>query len=235
MEEKVVNNEYMENALKSVSDELLAKKKRRNLITFSVIASLCLALVIIVLTMSVVRVNIKPYFIKPSSTIEVTIDGKDSTYDDGLNEENYNKLVNAINGSFETQYLSALFAGDVGGYKIEEDKHKNEKFYSSFSDGVGSGKSSALETYLGENYVHFQYNELQTLYSANGEKYESVVSLGGKTIEYRDIYFTISSVDEWSKTTFYFGSCTNRSHYIFSITVSANTYQIYKLINDLQK
>lgn len=235
MEEKVVNNEYMDNALKSVSDEMLAKRKRRNLITFSVISSLCLALVIIVVTMSVVRVNIKPYFIKPSSTIEVTIDGKDSTYDDGLNEENYNKLINAINGSFETQYLSALFAGDVGGYKIEEDKHKNERFYSTFSDGVGTGMYSTLETYLGKNYVHFQYNELQTLYSANGEKYESVVSLGGKTIEYRDVYFTISSVDEWSKTTFYFGSCTNISNRIVSITVSANTYQIYKLINDIQK
>lgn len=235
MEEKAVNNEYVDNALKSVSDEILAKKKRKRLITFSIISFICLALVITITTMSVAQTNTKPYFIKPQNTIEVTISGTPTLYEKSRNEDEYNKINATINSSFTTNYLSALFAGETSAYKIEEDKHKNEKFYQSIAGGVGSGKSGTLTNYLGNNYVHFQYSELQTLYLANGREYKSVVVSGSKTIEYKDVYFTISTTDGWSETTFYFGACTNRTNALLSITVSANTYPIYELVSGLQK
>ncbi len=234
MEEKAVNNQHVDNVLKSVSDEILAKKKRKRIISFSIITFLCFALVVTIVTMSVVRVNLKPYFIKPSNEIEVTIDSTKTTFEKSLNETNYNKVAKHIDDSFISTYLSALFAGDAGAYKIEEST--SEKFYLTFSSttGEGSGIHQNLSSKLGKNYVHFQYDSLQKLYSANGKEYTSVIVQGDQTIEYRDVYFTLSSEDAWTETTFYFGSCTNRANALLSITVSANTYAVYQFVNSLQ-
>lgn len=233
MEEKTVNNAQVDNVLQSVSDEILAKKRRKRLISFSVISFLCLALVITVVTMSVVNINVKPYFIKPSNEIVVTINGTKTTFVKSLNEKDYNKVTTLIDNSFANNYLSSLFSGELGGYDIVEN---DEQFYSTFSSTTkeGSGIHKNLSDKLSQTYVHFRYDDLQTLYSSNGKAYTSIKEHEDKTIEYRDIYFTISSEDVRTQTTFYFGSCTNRQNKMFSITVNANTYQLYQFVKGLQ-
>lgn len=231
MQENITQNNNVDNILKSVSDDILEKRKKRRMITFSVLSAICLALVITVITMSVVKINLMPYFVQPSTKIEVVVNGEHTaTFNKTLSEGNYNKLVKEIEDSFDKVYLNALFSGEAGGYGIKE---TTDKFYSSYSDGVGSGKSSSLSSKLGKNYIHYQYDELQTLKTSKGRNYTSVYATGNNTIEYRDVYFTISQEDEWTETTFYFGSCTNRGNYTFSITVTANTSGVYSLVQGI--
>lgn len=231
MEEKTVNqNEHVDNVLKSVSDEILEKRKRKRIITFSILSFVCLALAITIITMSVVKIDLKPYFVEEPNKIEVTINGSSVPTLFMEDTEEYQKTINLYNKSFVTNYLSALFGGEAGAYKIEE---TTDKFYSTFSDGSGSGMSSVLKNKLGKNYVHFNYNTKQKLFTSDKKPYTSVKYTENYEIEYVDLYFTISSEDTWAETTFYFGSCYNLSNRIFSITVSANTYSIYNFVNKL--
>lgn len=232
MEENMTNSEQVDNVLQSVSDEILAKRKRKRLISFSVVTFLCFALVFTIIMMSVIKINLKPSFVKPAGEIEVVINKQHATFEESFGKENYDKLNRTINNAFKTTYLTALFSGEAGGYKINE---TSDRFYASFVNGEGSGLYSSLQSKLGNNYVHFQYDELQTLKKSNGKDYTSVVVQGNQIIQFRDVYFTISNSDEMTKTTFYFGSCTNRENKTFSITVSANTSSIYEYVNSIQK
>lgn len=222
MEEKTSHIEHIDDVLKSVSDEVLAKKKKKRIISFSIISSICLALVITVITMSVVEISTKPSFIEKPNAITVTINKSESSYIS--DNEKYNDLWEIINDSFSTKYLSALFGGDLG-YKIEEDKYKTTTFKKFLSNGDE----------LGSNYVCLKYDNPKTLYTSQGQKYKSVVTIGEKVIEFNEVYFTISDNNTWEDTTFYFNACSGRTDAVLSITARANTYSIYQFVNNRSK
>ena len=229
MEEKQqVNQSKVDDVLNSVSDQMLAKKKKKKVITFSILSFVCLALALTFIIMSVVNIDLKPYFIANADKIEITLQNGGAIFLDG--EDGYDKVNQKINSSFDTNFLSALFAGEVGSYKITE---TTDKFYNAFTGGYGTGMSSVLREKLGDNYIHFSYEEKQMLYNANKKPYTSVRSAEEYKIKFVDVYFPISDTNETGDVTFYFGSCEDLANRIFSITVKANTYCIFNYVNNL--
>lgn len=236
--ETIEQNENVDKVLTSVSDEYLRKKKRNKIITFSSISLFVLALAIVIITLSCVKIDLKPFFIAdPTNNAEVYIDNKleFTTIDDASEQE----FLEIYEDSFKTSILTAMFTGKLGDYEINEEK-TSVKFYSDTTNG--SGMSDTLKNNLGSNYVHLYYGTSQRLYSADGSLYYSNANTNEYQLSYNDVYFNISSENHEHELTFYFGAYCEDGQYIsrpkakiVSITIRANTYSLYKFVTGVEE
>lgn len=218
-----------ENVLNSVNDQIMKKKKRKRQIIFSIISAVVLALAITIITLSSIKIDLKPFFISQPSRIEVTLNSQSVPWLYTEEDEEYAKINNLFNNSFKTNYMTALFSGEYGNYEVVE---TSDKFYSSYSDGVGSGMSSTLKSNLGSNYIHFYYATSQQVYNHDKTLYHSNRNTAEYTIEYVDVYFSLEANDD-GNVTFYFGSTGALSNKIVKITVSANISALYNYVAEL--
>ena len=232
MEENVNQNQNVDAVLSTVSDEYLRKKKRNKKITLSVILLFVLALSVVIITLSCVKTNLKPYFLSEPSNIEVYIGGT-RQYSTAPTDENYEQFYDIYQKSFNSNFLTALFTGKLGSYEVYE-SDSLESFYSSSSSKTGM--SDTLKEYLGDNYVHLQYGQDQQLYNADGSVYYSNRWSDRYNMQYKDVYFNITDTDADHELTFYFGayykgdSGKDDSPHIISITIRANTFQLYDYV-----
>lgn len=220
MEETVkieTQNENVDNVLKTVSDDVLKKKRKKNRIIFSVISAVVLAISIVIITLSCVKVDLKPFFIEEPSYFEVTLNGKSSALLDSQ-EESYDELYDLYENSFKISYLSALLIGETDGYKIEETS-------SSFSN---------IKSELGDNYVNLHFGAEQKLYNSNGKIYYSIRDTRNYELSYVDVYFPLSTENGVDDLTFYFETTGYTTEpRITKITIKANTYKLYDFVSNL--
>ena len=231
MEENVNQNQNVDAVLSTVSDEYLRKKKRNKKITLSVILFFVLALSVVIITLSCVKTNLKPYFLSEPSNIEVYIGGT-RQYSTAPTDENYDEFYDIYQKSFNSNILTALFTGKLGSYEVYE-SDSLESFYSSSSSKTGM--SDTLKEYLGDNYVHLQYGQDQQLYNADGSVYYSTRWTKRYNMQYKDVYFNITDTNADHELTFYFGAYYKKdgkdySPHIISITIRANTFQLYDYV-----
>lgn len=222
------NKEHeVEHVLNSVSDEYLNKKKRTRTITYSALLSVILALATIIIILSSIRVDLKPKFISDPSSYSIYISGTEKMYIDEGSEE-YEEFYKAYKDSFNISYLSALFTGKLGAYKIEE---STNQFYSNGT--AKTGMSNILKTALGNNYVKLSYATEQQVKKANGDIYYSIYHSTEYDLKYEDVYFTLNTENKDSNLTFYFGTTGTGSGYtITKISVRANTYALYDFVTE---
>ncbi len=216
-----------DNVLNTVSDEYLTKKKRTRKITYSTILSIIFAIATIIIVMSSVRVDLKPTFIENPSYYSIFISKNEKMHIDETGEY-YEEFYDKYQNSFNVSYLTALFTGKLGAYKIEE---TSDKFY--LNETNKSGISKTLESLLGNHYVKLSYLNEQQMKTADGKVYYSVFNSNEYDLKYEDIYFNITSENVDSELTFYFGTTgAGLGYTITKITVRANTYELYKFATE---
>ena len=220
-----------DNALETKQVDLnevyLAKKKRTVKIIYSVIMAVVLAIAVTIITLSCVVVDNKPMFVQSPTSYKVTVGGK--VYTVTNSDSKYDDINALLDDSFKTTYLTALFAGKLGGYEIVETENN---FYTDST--TMSSPSTTLLKMLGDNYIQMHFKDEQVLLNADGsERYFKQYS-ENYTMKFVDVYFNLTNADEDHELTFYVGTYgepnTTRKR-ITKVTVKANTYQLYDLFN----
>ena len=219
----------------SIDDQYIAKKRRRRIITNSIILSLTLILGIAIILLSCLKIDLKPKFdSNPDYVVIVTDKNNNYLYID-KSDEIYDEFLNIYNNSLSTSILTSLFTGNFYGYEIQylDSGEKNPaKFYTSYNNGVGTELSLTLLGYLGSNYVKMAFTENQTLYLSNGDKLMGRYNKT-KDIYYKDVCFTISSDENSTQIDFYFGVIDYMSYpTLVKISVEANSYDLYKFATE---
>lgn len=214
--------------LSEVNDSFLRRKKKKNIIIFSIISAAVILLSALIITFSAIKVNTKPTTISEPTKFDITISGKTTSLDP--TDENYDEFYNNFKSSFDISYLTALFTNSLKEYEISE---TTDSFYSSYSNNVGSGKSSTLSNYLGDDYIHLYYSSEQKICKPNGDVYYSKRNTSKYELKYVDVYFPISSTNLFEEHTFYFGTFGYSSPRITTISVNANTNNLYKFVKGL--
>ena len=232
MEENIIQeetNENVDNLLNSVSDEYLAKKKRTRIISYSIISAIVLVLAVIVIVMSCVKVDLKPQSLGRALSYRVTVSNREVlTLDE--NSDEYQEFNDEFARAFQSQYLTALFTGKLGGYKIEE---TNNNFYSS---STSTSPSSSLTSEIGENYVRVMFDDTKQILNSDGSVYYTQINTN-KTFTFNEMYFKLNIKDSGEETTLYLGGITQTENgkdvvKIVKINVRANTYKLYKMATE---
>ena len=147
-------------------------------------------------------------------------------FEDGTKgAKEFDKLLDK---SFSEVYLTAIFSGKLGEYKLEE------KYATNIEDAIDDFVSS--NTY----YVCFEYGQSKTVLDGSGKKFVSK-QISAKdefdgTLTYDTIYLQVNDKEGFQDTTVYLSinnypdSTKNKT---VKITVRANTYQIYNAWSDL--
>lgn len=217
-----------EDVLTDISAGYEKKKKKKNIIIFSVISAVLLVLSALIISFSAIKVDLKPKSLGDATWVELKVDGVTRRYDQ-LDSE-YEEFYNNYNKAFSTSYLTALFTGSTSGYEIEE---ITSNFYSTFSNGIGSGMSSDLTSRVGSNYIHLYFNDSQTLKTSSGKDYYSTRNTSEYLLTYYDVYIPVSSSNKLSDVTFYFGTYGySQNPRITKLTVKGNTSHIYEFAQD---
>ncbi len=225
MEENLMqeqNNENVENVLNSVSDAYLAKKKRNRIISFSIISAIIFALAISIIVMSCIKVDLRPQFMGRVSSYRVTIAGSNAMtlVEDTQEYDEFNKIYL---DSFQTQYLSALLTGRLGGYTIQDTQYD---FYAKNSQ---TAPSSELLKRLGDNYVRVSFAEDKQVLKSNGKIFKSSFN-SDKSFSFNEMYFNLNTENNQTETMLYLGGKLEGTDAvrIIEINVRANTYDLYK-------
>lgn len=224
--ESYVEDENIEKVLESVSDEILAKKKRKRIITYSIISSIVFILATLIVVLSCVKIDLRPSFMGDALSYSITIDGKNYMTLDESSEE-YDEFNQTYLKSFKTQYLTALFTGRLGGFTITETP---SNFYASTSSKT---PSSTLKSELGKNYVRVLFSEEKQILNSNGKVYYSEY-MSNKTFTFDEMYFNLSTENSSQDLTLYLGGKREgtESVRIIKINVRANTYNLYKMVTE---
>ncbi len=225
MEENLLqqeSNENVENVLNSVSDAYLAKKKRSRIISFSIISGIILALAIAIIVMSCIKVDLYPKFMGKVSSYQVNISGS-TPMTLVENTDDYDEFNNIYLETFQTQYLTALFTGRLGGYTLQDTQYD---FYAKNSQTVISDE---LRKRLGENYVKVSFAEDKQILNSNGSIFKSSFNTD-KSFTFNEMYFSINTKNSQSDTTLYLGGKLEGTDAvrIIEINLRANTYDLYK-------
>lgn len=222
--EEAKQENSVEDVMQSVSDEYIAKKKRKRKITYSSILSVLFAIATIIIVMSTIRVDLKPSFVANPTIYEISISGKTETLDEGMaDQERFEEFYKIYNQSFNVSYLTALFTGKLGGYEVNETLNK---FYS--NENTQAGMSQSLSDQLGNNYIKLSYATEHTIKNSNGSTYYSDYNTACE-LKFEDVYFPLNTEDKDSELTFYFGTTgIGMGYTITTITVRANTFALYE-------
>ena len=227
--EEVLNEAKEEDVLKEINDTYIRNKKRKNVIIFSIIAAFVLAISAIVIAFSTVKVNTKPTTLAEPTKFTITLSNDTISLDP--TDEKYDEFYALYQNAFETTYMTALFTNSLKGYEITE---TSNNFYSSYSGGVGIGRSTNLANSLGSEYVHMYYAAEQTLHYANGDVYYSKRNTENYALNFVDVYFPLSSANQFGDFTFYVGTYGySKTPRITTITVKANTAKLTEFVKSL--
>lgn len=224
---EVVKEENVDEVLSSVNDEYIAKRKRNRKISFSIISFLVLALAVVIIVMSSVKVNLKPEFIDDAISYRITINNVDKLLLDQSSEE-FDDFDKLFDETFSINYLTALFSGKLGGYEIKSEDETTNYFYSDTKNNTGM--SSSLKSSLGSNYVRVKFADEKQVKYSNGKVYKSQYN-SNADLKFDELYFALSNSEQTETLTFYLGTRGYLSGTrITKITVQANTYSLYEFV-----
>ena len=225
-------DENVEQLLNSVSDAYLKKRKRTRIISYSIILFVVLALAVAIIVMSSIKIDLRPKFITEGANYQVYINKqmKENISADPSTKQKYDKFNSIFLNSFNTQYLTALFTGKLGGYKVEE--CTQEFFYSNQTSATGI--NSDLNNYLGDNYVKITYDQPINITNSNGKPCYTQFN-SNYELKFEELYFNLNTLDAEQDLVFYlggYGYVTKGNARIVKITVRANTFDLYNLFKD---
>ena len=222
--EELITAQTKNKVLETVNDEYLRKRKRNRKIIYSCLSLFIFAIAVVIIVLACVRIDLKPYFLSEPTTI--TVETSEGSYEVVPSDSNFDTFNEIYENSFNSSILTSLFTGHLGSYSIEYD---GGYFYS--DDDNRTGIDGDLQEYLTENYVHLYYSQPQSLRNADGSQYTAPFSTVAGAIYYQDVYFNISSTDGEQDLTFYFGGFYGEPDArIYTITIRANTYDIYQFV-----
>ncbi|MGN1201013.1 MAG: hypothetical protein ACI4R8_01960 [Candidatus Caccovivens sp.] len=221
--------------------EKLLKRKKQNRIATLCGMCFAFALAVVIIVLAAVPVSLKPRC-AGSGFYDVTLYpgtvNPDVTYAQG--DEGYDNFMKAYDNSFSQSYISAIFSGSLGSYSIVETKQNA-------SDVVGT--TGGLLVANKQYYVRLRYNEEQTLVTQNGKTYVSTSSSSAWNgqLTFKEVYVVVNQTEGIQETKIYVvtaypkfddnGQITDQKGdpKVVTISVKANTYEIYKAWNDLTK
>ena len=231
MAEEVKVESQESDIIKEINDSFMKSKRKKNIIIFSIISAIVLVLSVIIISFSAITYNTKPTkLLTEPAIIRIKTNDMTNELSVGSEVENYNKIYDACMKSFQTSYLTAIFTGAVKAYTVKESL-TDGRFYSDQTNKTGM--YSTLSNRLGKEYVGFHYETAQTLYNANGTVCKSKTNTEIGVMKYVDVYMPISNTNTLKDVTLYIGTYVSGNAYISTITVKANTYSLYKLVNEL--
>jgi len=175
------------------------KKKLGLGIVLGLIALLSAMVVIMVM----IPVNYKPEISSPNRIAVLNSENREHLCTETENSEIYDETIKLFEQSFSRSFLSALFAGQLGGTteKIPE--------------------TNTLQDFTGYK-VTFKYNEPQTLI-VNGK------SSGHK---FNKMILEVKEINAYRQLTVYFQQTTNSKFYYY-ITTYANQSELFEYLNTL--
>ncbi len=223
MEENLTQeNENVDKVLNSVSDAYLAKKKRTRIISYSITSAIILILAVTIIVLSCIKIDLYPKFMGRVSSFRVTLSGYTSmTMVE--NTEEYDDFNKIYLESFQTQYMTAIFTGKVGGYSIQDTQ------YDFYAKNSKTAPSSELLKKLGDNYVRVSFAEESKILKSNGKVFKSSFN-SDKSFTFDEMYFNLNTKNSQSETTLFLGGKLEGTDAvrIVEINVRANTYDLYK-------
>ncbi|MBP3344820.1 MAG: hypothetical protein J6K97_01285 [Clostridia bacterium] len=224
MEEMVQTKESVDMVLESVSDQIVAKRKKKRRIIYSAILSIVLALSALIITFSCVNYNLKPKFLNNVQGYYVNLAGGQKTYIDE-DHKDYEDFIQEYESAFKTTYMTALFSGKINSYDIEE---TNLKFYSNSTSKTGIHSDWSKE--LGSNYIELIFNGQKKLLTQSGKQYYSKTYAQGKhPLSFEHCYLKLDAT-ETDTMTFYLGTYYNETPKLTKVVVKASSNGIYEFL-----
>lgn len=216
----------------NIDDLYVKNRMKKKTIVYSVCLGLALAVALIIIIMSCVKVDLRPSFTKNPNVVTIysneLVSGS-AVLDDGT--EGYKDFKKIYNDMFSVNSLSALFTGNFGDYKINET-------IDAFDEST-----NALNDRLGNNYVKLFFEEPQKLYNKNGKEYTSIYGGGTYNLTFDTIYFSFDNENMVKDLTFYIVVKGNRGYdnsgnarkSVTTVSLRGNTDQIYKSLDNFRE
>ena len=213
--------------IKNVQDAYLEKQLKTRKISFSIILALVLALAIVIITLGCVNFDTRPAFVTDPDQVTIVSEKGVERFDSS--KEEYVKFNEIYNNMFNMSYLSAIFSGEVSGYKIVENVGSEKQIVNWYTNSNETTFSQDVTSALGSNYVQLHFNEEKKLVNCDSSEYISVNNRDYK-LSYTDVYFAISEENAIQDFTFLFAVKGNNGDRttITKITLKANTAGLYE-------
>lgn len=208
---------------KTYAEQIALRKKKKIKIISIVAFALVFMIALTIILMACIKVDLRPSLIKDPDSIY--FNSKTTVQYDETNEK-YNKFLDEYDRSFNASFLTALFAGRLGGYDIEENH------LTVLPEDVTNG-----------NYVTFLYKNEEdyiTLVTSDGKTYYSKYN-SNYSIEFSQVTFALSEENKLQDTTLYLkynwnttNSGSGKDYYI-ELKLKANTYNLNELYKEFSK
>ncbi len=226
--QEVKNDEN--DVLNSVSDEYLAKRKRKKIITFSLISGFTLLISLVIIILACIKIDTKPKFIENNPlTYDIYLETGEPSLNLEQTDPEYEEFNNRVNSIFKTQLLTAMFTGRLKGYDINE---TTSSFYSSTS--AKTGQSSELKNRLNTSYIRIKYDHDIKLLNKDGSEYKSVWS-PSYTLTFNEMYFNIYDTNQEHEVTLLLATDGYLTGRITEVKVKVNTYSLYQYVAEFSK
>lgn len=237
--ETVNEEELSEDELyaKIQTEKLLKRKQNKKMATF---VGMCFAFVlaVVVIVLAAVPVSLKPRCVDSGFASVALFPGTTNGVSYTQGEDGYKEFMKYYDKSFSQSYISAIFSGSLYSYDIEEKYEDVNKVLGT------SGELISNNTY----YVRLRYAEEQVFTHQNGKAYVSNYSnskwADGK-LTFTDVYVVVNNTSGFQKTEVYVvvnypdfdenGNKVGTKERLITITVKANTYEIFNAWSDLTK
>lgn len=172
-------------------------------IGLGIVLGLVALLSAMVVIMVIIPVNYKPAISAPNRIAVINVDSEQHLCTPDENKEIYDETLNLFEQSFSRSFLSALFAGQLGG--------SPEKI----------PQTDVLPSFTGYR-ITFKYNESQTLI-VNGKSSEHLFDRA---------ILEVKKTDSYRQITIYFQQVTNSKYYYY-LTTFANQSALYDYLDTL--
>ncbi len=210
------------------TDKMLARKKKKKIITFaSLCVAFCLAVCIIVL--AVVPVSLKPVCLDDNFETVQFYNGTIGVEPNGTfvkGSAKYEKFAKLYDQAFRQTYISAMLNGSLGSFDIEEKQESVESVLGSTGELVTNNSK----------YIHLKFGEDQVFTKQNGKAYKSTHihrKYGKVELTFRSAYLLVQEEEGVETTEIYFVvnypefndalEQTGTKQYLITVTVKADT------------
>lgn len=204
---------------KTFAEQIADKKRFQRKLYSSIAFGFVFAVVLIIVVLACVPVNLAPVSIERPSDIYFNGNSNASYAQDTTV---YKDVMERYEDAFNTNYLTAIFSGRLGGYTVQQND-ENDKWFTALPSIITSG-----------NYITFSYwkNEEPVLKDANGNdvipEWDS-----SSSILVKEVIFPLSSQNKTDVMDVYFkyekkknSSATTMSTYYVKISIKANTFAL---------
>ena len=211
-----------------VSDEYIAKRKKRRIITYSSISLVAVLLSLAIIILACININIKPNFLNDNQiTYEVYLESRTPTFNLEQTNTKYKEFSKLMDDVFKVPLLTAMFTGRLGGYEINQEitgeDGKTLKFYSSTSTKT---ISSSLRDKLNTSYIRVKFAHPIKLTDKKGKEVKSKY-ISDYTLTFDELYFSIYNTNQEHEVSLYLATVYDTPT-ITEVKLKFNTYKLYE-------